>query len=59
MRPYSNLHVLELVAKGTVHNREVFNRTFFEELAEADADRFLDLVDAWVVEFAELFAASR
>ena len=59
VRPYSDLHVLELVAKGTVQNREIFNRTFFEELADADPARFLDLVDAWVVEFAELFAANR
>lgn len=58
VRPYSDLHVLELTAKGTVRNREVFNRTFFEELAEVEPERFKELVDAWVVDFAELFAAN-
>jgi hypothetical protein len=57
VRPYSALHVLELAAKGTVRNKEVFSRTFFEPLSEADVDKFLRLVDAWVLEYAEMYAA--
>jgi len=57
IRPYSPLHVLDLAAKGTVQNREVFDRTYFEELATADEPKFRALVDAWVLEYAELYAA--
>src|SRR3982750_3941311 len=35
VRPYSPLHVLDLAAKGTIHNKEVFNRNYFEQLATA------------------------
>ncbi len=57
IRPYSSLHVLELTAKGTVRNRELFNRRHFEKLQEADTDTFRELIDVWVLEYAELFAA--
>jgi hypothetical protein len=57
IRPYSPSHVLDLAAKGTIRNREVFNRNYFEELATADEPKFQHLIDAWVLEFAELYAA--
>lgn len=56
VRPYSSLQVLEMVAKGTVHNREVFHRQHYERIADADLARFLDTVDAWILEFVELYA---
>ena len=57
IRPYSQLHVLDLAAKGTIRNREVFDRNYFEELATADEPKFRDLVDAWVLEYAEMYSA--
>jgi hypothetical protein len=57
VRPYSTAHVLDLAARGTIRNREVFNRNFFEELEAANQQKFLDLIDAWVLEYAELYAA--
>jgi len=57
IRPYSSAHVLDLAAKGTIRNREVFNRNYFEELATADEPKFRGLIDAWVLEYAELYAA--
>ena len=57
VRPFSSLHVLELTAKGTVRNKEIFNRSQFQLLAEADINVFAELVDHWVLEFAELYAA--
>jgi hypothetical protein len=57
VRPYSTLHVLDLAAKGTIKNREIFNRSYFEPLDEADRAKFLQLIDAWVLEYAELYAA--
>lgn len=59
VRPFSSLHVLELTAKGTIRNKEIYNRTQFQRLSEADVDTFRDMVDSWILEFAELYAASR
>ncbi|MCR9115925.1 MAG: hypothetical protein NXI22_03130 [bacterium] len=58
VRPPSSARVLELVAKGAVHNREVFNRNYFEPIADADAPRFIEFVDRWVLEYAEIYAAA-
>ena len=57
VRPYSSTHIVELAAKGTIQNKEAFNRTHFQMLAEADMDSFCELIDLWVLEYAELFAA--
>jgi len=57
VRPASALHVLELAAKGTIRNKEVFNRNYFETLQDVDLEKFLELVDVWVVEYAESYAA--
>jgi len=59
IRPYSHLHVIELTAKGTVRNKEIFNRSHFEKLTDVDPDDFIELIDQWVIEYAEMFAASR
>lgn len=58
VRPISAAFVVEMVAKGTVRNKEVFNRKHFEKIADADMDSFLELADRWILEYAELFAAS-
>lgn len=57
IRPFSAARVVELAAKGTVQNRELFNRTYFEELPDVDLEHFAELIDAWVIEYAEVFAA--
>ena len=57
VRPYTSVHVLDLAARGTIRNREAFNRNYFEELATADEPKFRDLIDAWVLEYAEMYAA--
>ena len=59
VRPHSPLHVLELTAKGTIHNKEVFNRSHFEKTEDAEVAKFLELVDRWVLEYAELYAAEQ
>jgi hypothetical protein len=57
VRPLSELYVLELVAKGTVKNREVFNRSHYQQLADVDLAAFRKLIDAWVLEYAEIYTA--
>ncbi len=51
------MHVLDLAAKGTIRNKEVFNRNYFEKLQDVDLDKFTEMIDVWVVEYAELYAA--
>ncbi len=58
VRPPSSMQVLELAAKGTIRNKEVFNRNYFEQLQDVDLDQFVELVDIWVLEYAELYAAN-
>jgi hypothetical protein len=59
IRPYSAYHLLELAAKGTVLNREVFNRSQYQRLAEADLTSFTEMIDHWALEFAEVYAAKK
>ncbi|HVX60972.1 MAG TPA: hypothetical protein VHC19_10230 [Pirellulales bacterium] len=59
VRPYSSYHVLELSAKGTIRNKEVYNRTHYQRLEEADPSAFIEMVDLWILEYAELYAAQK
>lgn len=57
VRPFSSLHLLELAVKGTIRNKEAFNRSRYQMLAQFDPQSFLEMIDLWVLEYAELFAA--
>jgi hypothetical protein len=57
VRPFSSAHIIELVGKGTIRNKEVFHRTHFQFLSEVDLQSLLNLVDLWVLEYAEMYAA--
>jgi hypothetical protein len=54
--PFNSAHVLELAARGTIHNKEIYQRAYYQPLREFQLERFEELVDLWVPEFAELFA---
>jgi hypothetical protein len=56
VRPHNEFNVIDLAAKGTVQNKEVFRRAFHEEISDADPSRFNELVDTWILEFAELYS---
>ena len=58
VRPYGSHHVLDIAAKGTVRNKEIYNRHHFRPLAEVDLEDFKGFVDLWVPQYAEKFAAS-
>ena len=57
VRPFSSTHIVELAAKGTVRNQEIFNRNHFQQLSDVDVDSFAELIDLWVLEYAEQYAA--
>jgi len=56
--PYNQYKVLEIAAKGTVRNKEVLSRTHYQRLAEVDAETFRELIELWVLDYAELYAAA-
>jgi hypothetical protein len=58
IRPLASSYVLELMAKATVCNREFFNRSHYQQLAEVDTASFIELIDLWVLEYAERYAAA-
>ena len=57
VRPFTPTHIVELMAKGTVRNKEIVNRNHFQFLSQADLDSFTELIDLWVLEYAEKYAA--
>ena len=58
VRPFGTHHVLDLAAKGTVRNKEVYSRSHYQLLTDIVYEDFQEFVDQWVPEYAELFAAS-
>jgi len=59
VRPYSTARALDVSARGTIQNKEVFNRSHYQLLADLDPERFNELIDLWVIEYAEVYAASQ
>jgi hypothetical protein len=57
--PFNKYHVLEVVAKGTVRNKESFSRSHYQRLADVDLESFRELVELWVLDYAEQFAAAK
>ncbi len=57
VRPLSSLQLVDLFAKGTVRNRELFSRNGYQEIESADVEQLEQWIDTWVLEYAELFAA--
>ena len=56
-RRVGDVTILDLKGKATVMNRELFNRAHFLPVAEVDPEEFEQLIDAWAIEFAEVYAA--
>jgi len=59
VRPLGKYNVLDLAAKATIANKEVFNRNHYQRLGEADLASFTNLIDLWVLEYAEMYSTKR
>lgn len=57
VRPFGAARVVELLAKGTIRNRETLSRTHFQRLNQLDLTTFREQIDLWALEYAERFAA--
>ena len=56
VRPISAFFVLELAAKATVCNRELFRRTHYQRLGEVSLTALDEMIDLWALEYAERYA---
>lgn len=59
VRPVNEFYILDLQAKGTIANRELLTRSFYQPLGEVDARKFHELIESWALTYAELYAANR
>jgi hypothetical protein len=59
VRPINEFFVLDLQAKGTIADRELLTRAFYQPLGQVDIVRFYKAVDDWAVAYAELYATKR
>jgi len=57
VRPFSDAHIVELSAKGTIRNKEIISRNHYQFLNKADMDSFSELIDLWILEYAEAYSA--
>ena len=55
--PFSDAHIVGLTAKGTIRNKETVSRNHYQFLSEVDVDSFRELIDLWVLEYAEGYSA--
>jgi hypothetical protein len=56
--PFSDAHIVALTAKGTIRNKETVSRNHFQYLSQVDIESFRELIDLWILEYAEQYAAT-
>lgn len=58
VKPYSeDTKIVNVVAKGTVRNKELVNRSNYQFISEFNEKTYREVIDMWIVEFAEQYAA--
>lgn len=55
--PHNQYHVLSIDARGAIRNKETFTRNHYQLLKDVDLDSFRQLIEHWVLEYAEQYAA--
>ena len=56
---YNSYRVLDISAKGTIANRENFSRQHYRKLDDTDLDDFRQLIERWVLDYAEQYATAQ
>ncbi len=57
VRPLGEYPIVVLTGKGTIRNRELFAWTHHEEIEEATTESLYAVIDGWILNYAEQFAA--
>jgi hypothetical protein len=55
--PHNQYHVLSIEARGAIRNKEGFTRNHYQLLKDVDLDSFKQMIEHWVLEYAEQYAA--
>lgn len=55
--PHNEFHVLAIEARGAIRNKESFTRSHYQLLKDVDLDSFRQLIEHWVLEYAEQYAS--
>lgn len=58
IKPLTELSIVEIAAKGTVRNREIFVRSHYRSIQESEPVEFFDMIDRWVLEYAQLYSSA-
>ena len=58
VRPLGEYDVLDISVRGTIKNKEVMQRNFFQELPEVELTRFEETIQNWILNYAEQFSAA-
>lgn len=53
---FNEFHVVDVAAKGAIRNKETYSRTHYQAIAEFDEAEFKELIDRWVLDYAEQYA---
>ncbi len=56
--PLGTAPIVEILAKGTIRNREVFHRRHYQRLEQLDLPVLEQMIEQWVLEYAEQYAAN-
>lgn len=57
VRPQNEFNVVNIAGKGTIRDKELFNWNHYENISDAKQDSFEQMIDKWILQFAEQFAA--
>lgn len=57
VRPQNEFNVVNITGKATIRDKEIFNWNHFEDILDANQESFTELIDTWILQFAETFAA--
>ncbi|MDB4413191.1 hypothetical protein N9189_01575 [Pirellulaceae bacterium] len=58
VRPLGEFNVLDITIRGTIRNKEVIQRSFYQELDEVVLERFEETVQNWILDYAQKFSAA-
>ena len=53
---FNEYHVVDISAKGTVRNKDSFTRNHYRPIAEFVETEFKELIERWVLDYAEQYA---
>lgn len=57
VRPQNEFNVVNIAGKGTIRDKEMFTWNHFDDVLGCDQTEFEKRIDAWVLQYAEQFAA--